>query len=85
MEQLHIESRAGQIYGFIGGFFSLATIAISLRLYSRLRLAHVGWDDLTITFAYVGAHFTLFLARRRMSHPRWLDSLHWSGSSQHPW
>jgi len=53
MEDHHIPTRKYQIYGVIGAFFPLATIAIFLRLYSRFRLAHIGWDDISIAVAYV--------------------------------
>ncbi|KAF2183036.1 hypothetical protein K469DRAFT_539100, partial [Zopfia rhizophila CBS 207.26] len=48
-----IPNRFPQIYGFIGSFLSLATIAIFLRLVSRHKFSYIGPDDIAILIAYV--------------------------------
>ncbi|KAF2464124.1 uncharacterized protein BDR25DRAFT_243464, partial [Lindgomyces ingoldianus] len=45
--------RFPQIYGFMGGFLPLATIAITLRIISRLKFSYIGADDIAIAIAYI--------------------------------
>lgn len=46
-------NRFPQIYGFMGGFLSLATIAVTLRITSRLKFSHIGADDISIVIGYI--------------------------------
>jgi len=43
------------LYGFMGAFGPLALIAVSLRLYTRIRFAKVGADDVAIVIGFVRA------------------------------
>jgi hypothetical protein len=47
------ESRAPTLYGFMGSFGPLALITVILRFYTRIRFAHLGWDDITIAIGMV--------------------------------
>lgn len=46
-------NRFPQIWGFMGAFLPLATIALVLRIVSRVKFSHVGADDISIIIAYV--------------------------------
>lgn len=46
-------NRFPQIFGFMGSFLTLATIALTLRIVSRLKFSYIGYDDIAISIAYV--------------------------------
>lgn len=37
----------------MGAFLPLATIALTLRLVSRLKFSYIGYDDIAISIAYI--------------------------------
>ncbi|KAK3939411.1 hypothetical protein QBC46DRAFT_438093 [Diplogelasinospora grovesii] len=48
-----IDTRASTIYGFMAAFGPLAFVAVCLRLYTRLRFAKLGWDDLAVVVCLI--------------------------------